>query len=54
MQIIEIRYPWSSFNNFAIKNFTSFITMTLIIARKAITAVLAQWLCNLLKYFNAV
>jgi len=39
MQIIEIRYLWPSFNYFAIKNFTSFIAMTLIIARKTITAV---------------
>jgi len=39
MQIIEIRYLWPSFNDFAIKNFATFIAMTLIIARKTITAV---------------
>jgi len=44
MQIIEIRYLWPSFNDFAIKNFASLIAMTLmlIIARKTITAFLAQ------------
>jgi len=39
MYIVEIRYMWPSFNDLAIKNFTSFIAMTLIIARKMITAV---------------
>jgi len=39
MQITEIRYLWPSFNDIAIKNFASFIAITLIIARKTITAV---------------
>jgi len=32
MQIVEIRYLWPSFNDFAIRNFASFIAVTLIIA----------------------
>jgi len=39
MQKIEIRYLWPSFNDFAMKNFASFIAITLIIARKTATFV---------------
>jgi len=39
MLIIETRYLQISFNDFAIKNFASFIATTLIIARETITDV---------------
>jgi len=52
MQIIEIRYLWSSFNDFAIKNFVSVISMTLIIARKTITAVFGTMALQLTKVFQ--
>jgi len=52
MQIIEIRYLWPSFNDFAIKNFPSFIAMTLIIARKTITAVFGTMALQLIKTFQ--
>jgi len=52
MQIVEKRYLWPSFNNFAIKNFASFIAMTLIIARKTITAVYGTMALQLTKVFQ--
>jgi len=52
MQIIEIRYMWPSFNDFAIKNFTSFIEMTLIIARKTITAIFSTTALQLIEAFQ--
>jgi len=52
VQIIEIRYLWSSFNDFAIKNFTSFIAMTLIIATKPITAVFGTMSLQFIEEFQ--
>jgi len=52
MKIIEIRYLWPIFNNFAIKNFTSFIAMTLIIATKTITAVFVTMALQLIEAFQ--
>jgi len=52
MQIIEIRYLSSSFNEFAIKNFTSFIAMTLAIATKTITAVYGIMALQLIEAFQ--
>jgi len=52
MQIVEIRYLWPSFNDFAIKNFTSFIAMALIIARKAIPAVFGTMALQLIEVFQ--
>jgi len=52
MQIAEIRYLWPSFKDFAIKNFTSFIAMTLIIARKTITAVFGAMALQLIEVFQ--
>jgi len=52
MLAIEIWYLWSSFNDFAIKNFTSFIAMTLIIATKTITAVFGTMALQLIKEFQ--
>jgi len=49
MQIIEIRYMWPSFNDFAIKNFTSFFAMTLTIAKKTITAVFGTMALQLIE-----
>jgi len=55
MQIIlEIRYLWPSFNDFAIKNFASFIAMTLNVARKAITAVFGAMALQLIEVFQYV
>jgi len=52
MQIIKIRYMWPSFKDFANKNFTSFIAMTLIIARKTITAVFGTMTLQLIEAFQ--
>jgi len=52
MQIVEIRCLWPSFNDFAIKNFTSFIAMSLIIATKRITAVFGTMALQLLEVFQ--
>jgi len=49
MQIIEIRHLWPSVNDFAIKNFTSFIAMPLIIARKTISAVFGTMALQLIE-----
>jgi len=49
--IIEIRYLWPSFNDFAIKIFVSFIAMTLFIARKTITAVFGTMALQLIEVF---
>jgi len=52
MQIIEISYLWPSFNDFAIKHFTSFIALTLIIASKTITAVFGTMALQLIEEFQ--
>jgi len=52
MQIKEISYLWPSFNDFAIKSFTSFIAMTLIIATKTITAVFGTMALQLIEVFQ--
>jgi len=52
MQIIEIRYLWPSYNDFALKNFTSFIAMTLIIARKTFTTVFSTMALQLIEEFQ--
>jgi len=52
MQKIEIRYLRPGFNDFAIKNFTSFIAMTLIIARKTITSVFGTMALQLIEVFQ--
>jgi len=52
MQIIEIRYLWPTFNDFAIKNFTSFIAMTLINCKKTITAVFGTMALQLIEAFQ--
>jgi len=49
MQLVEIRYWWPRFNDFAIKNFASFIAMTLIIERKTITVVFGTMALQLTK-----
>jgi len=51
-QILEIRHLWSSFNNFAINNSANFIAMTLIIARKTITAVFGTLALQLIEAFQ--
>jgi len=52
MQIMKIRYMWPSFNDLAIKNLKSFIAMTLIIARKTITAVFGTMTLQFIEAFQ--
>jgi len=52
MQIVKITYLWPSFNDLAVKNFESFIAVTLIIARKTITAVCGTMTLQLTKVFQ--
>jgi len=52
MQIVETRYLWPSFNDFAIKNLASFIAVTLITARKTITAIYGTMALQLIEVFQ--
>jgi len=55
MQIIEITNSfnlWPSFNDIAIKKFASFIAITLIIARKTITAAFGTMALQLIEVFR--